>query len=147
MQYRFLIDLLDGLINSKSRVESAKRNRPESSSPEKLKMRNPQIVTGSSKGAKEKAPAEASAQEDDDDQYTEEDEPEIANDLDEEEDGIAWQKSNELHRNEEGTKGLFNLAQLQNKSSSSLDEKPEQSSIAGETQVDPKKAKEAQERQ
>ena len=42
MQYKVLIDLLDTLINTKQRVASANRkNRPESSSPEKLKMRNP----------------------------------------------------------------------------------------------------------
>ena len=42
MQYKVLVDLLDMLINSKTRVASAQRkNRPESSSPEKLKMRNP----------------------------------------------------------------------------------------------------------
>jgi hypothetical protein len=50
MQYKVLADLLDTLINSKTRVASAQRkNRPESSSPEKLKLRNPQKATGSAK--------------------------------------------------------------------------------------------------
>ena len=45
MQYKVLIDLLDSLINTQPRVASANRkNRPESSSPEKLKLRNPQKV-------------------------------------------------------------------------------------------------------
>ena len=43
MQYNLLIELLDNLIGQQSRAASAQRkNRPESSSPEKLKMRNPQ---------------------------------------------------------------------------------------------------------
>ena len=107
MQYKSLIELLDSLIDKKARVPSAKRNRPESSSPEKLKMRNPTKVTGSSKGAKEKASAEAVAQEEDDEQYTDE---EIAKDPDDSDEG-------------ELTKGLFNLNQLEKKSSSSSTEK------------------------
>ena len=77
MQYKVLIDLLDTLINTKQRVASANRkNRPESSSPEKLKMRNP-IKAGSGKKAKEKS-------DDEDDDYSDE---EIANDSDEGDDG------------------------------------------------------------
>ena len=77
MQYKVLIDLLDTLINTKQRVASANRkNRPESSSPEKLKMRNPQKA-GSSKKAKEKSS-------DEDDGYSDE---LIANDSDEGDDG------------------------------------------------------------
>ena len=112
MQYKVLVDLLDVLINSKARVASAQRkNRPESSSPEKLKMRNPQKVTGSSsKNAKEKATAEALEKEQsnddelndtEDDQYTDE---EIANDPDE---------------GDDGTKGLMQVKQADKKSSSS----------------------------
>ena len=42
MEYKNLISLLDSLIESQGRAQSASRkNRPESSSPEKLKMRNP----------------------------------------------------------------------------------------------------------
>ena len=46
MQYNLLVELLDNLIQTQSRAASAQRkNRPESSSPEKLKMRNPQKIT------------------------------------------------------------------------------------------------------
>ena len=42
MQYNLLVELLDNLIQTQCRAASAQRkNRPESSSPEKLKMRNP----------------------------------------------------------------------------------------------------------
>ena len=42
MQYNLLIELLDSLVQNQSRTQSAQRkNRPESSSPEKLKKRNP----------------------------------------------------------------------------------------------------------
>lgn len=41
MQYQYLISLLDSLIQTQSRSQSASRkNRPESSSPDKLKLRN-----------------------------------------------------------------------------------------------------------
>ena len=82
MQYKVLVDLLDTLINSKTRVASAQRkNRPESSSPEKLKMRNPQKAGGSGKADNKDKQA---ADDDDDDNYSDE---EIANDPDEGDDG------------------------------------------------------------
>lgn len=49
MEYKNLINLLDSLIESQGRAQSASRkNRPESSSPEKLKMRNPAMAAGKS---------------------------------------------------------------------------------------------------
>ena len=57
MQYNLLIELLDSLIQNQSRAASASRkNRPESSSPEKLKMRNPGMTggAGNSSSAKQK---------------------------------------------------------------------------------------------
>ena len=43
MRYRVLLDLLDSLLEQKARSTSAtRRNRPESSSPDKLKIRNAQ---------------------------------------------------------------------------------------------------------
>ena len=56
MQYNLLIELLDNLIGQQSRAASAQRkNRPESSSPEKLKMRNPQKAAQNSGQNKEVA--------------------------------------------------------------------------------------------
>lgn len=76
MQYKNLIDLIDSLVEtSQSRKQSTTRkNRPESSSPDKLKLRNqtksnPSTTQGD---AKEK---------DDDEEYSEE---EIADDPDQE---------------------------------------------------------------
>jgi hypothetical protein len=44
MEYSVLIKLLTDTIEQKQRVQSAnKKNRPESSSPEKLKLRNPDL--------------------------------------------------------------------------------------------------------
>lgn len=41
MEYKHLLSLLDSLLAAQSRVQSANRkNRPESTSPDKLKMRN-----------------------------------------------------------------------------------------------------------
>lgn len=41
LQYKNLIDLIDSLIDNRSRKQSTTRkNRPESSSPDKLKLRN-----------------------------------------------------------------------------------------------------------
>ena len=84
MQYKVLVELLDQLIQSQSRVASAQRkNRPESSSPEKLKMRNPQKAGNSS--GKQKVPTQGGQDpSDDEDNYSDE---EIANDPDEDEDG------------------------------------------------------------
>ena len=89
MQYNLLVDLLDNLIQTQSRAASAQRkNRPESSSPEKLKMRNPQKAAG---GSGKQATAEAikasnsdKAEDDEDDNYSDE---EIANDPDDGDDG------------------------------------------------------------
>ena len=51
MQYNLLVELLDNMIQGQSRATSAQRkNRPESSSPEKLKLRNPQKIAGQSSG-------------------------------------------------------------------------------------------------
>ena len=73
MEYKNLITLLDSLIQSQSRSQSASRkNRPESSSPDKLKMRNPtKVVNDDKEGVKSS-----------DDNYSDE---EIANDPDENE--------------------------------------------------------------
>ena len=81
MQYNLLIELLDNLIGQQSRAASAQRkNRPESSSPEKLKMRNPQKAAQNSGQNKEAAKKE----DDDEDNYSDE---EIANDSDDGDDG------------------------------------------------------------
>ena len=78
MQYKNLITMLDSLIEGQGRAQSASRkNRPESSSPEKLKMRNP--------GMAGKAASGPSQQKDDDDEDHYSDE-EIANDPDEDDD-------------------------------------------------------------
>lgn len=72
MEYNVLIKLINDGLEHQKRVQSAnKKNRPESSSPEKLKLRNPDL----------KSKAEI---EDDEDKYSEE---EIIQDeaLDEEE--------------------------------------------------------------
>lgn len=92
MQYNLLVELLDNLIQTQSRAASAQRkNRPESSSPEKLKMRNPQkTAQGSGKqgGTKSDKSAtkngEGEEKEDEDDNYSDE---EIANDPDDGDDG------------------------------------------------------------
>ena len=82
MQYNLLIELLDNLIGQQSRAASAQRkNRPESSSPEKLKMRNPGKAAQSSGQNKEAA---KKAEEEDEDNYSDE---EIANDSDDGDDG------------------------------------------------------------
>ena len=86
MQYNILVELLDTLIHSQSRAASAQRkNRPESSSPEKLKMRNPQKAGHSSgkKAAPEFIKKDNDADEDEDN-YSDE---EIANDPDDGDDG------------------------------------------------------------
>ena len=85
MKYNLLVDLLDNLIQSQSRAASAQRkNRPESSSPEKLKMRNPQKAAHSS-GKKNAPDVEANKRDsDDEDNYSDE---EIANDPDDGDDG------------------------------------------------------------
>ena len=50
MEYKHLVQLLDSLIENQSRSQSASRkNRPESSSPDKLKMRNPGKASHESK--------------------------------------------------------------------------------------------------
>ena len=42
MEYKHLIDVLDAAVEKKERLQSAsKKNRPESSSPDKIKQRNP----------------------------------------------------------------------------------------------------------
>lgn len=42
MEYKTIIRLIDSLLAAQPRVQSAsKKSRPESSSPEKLKLRNP----------------------------------------------------------------------------------------------------------
>ena len=63
MEYKVLIKLINDGLEQQKRIQSAnKKNRPESSSPEKLKMRNPDM--------QQKAKAEI---EDEVDQYSEED--------------------------------------------------------------------------
>lgn len=99
MQYNLLVELVDNLIQTQSRAASAQRkNRPESSSPEKLKMRNPQKNGQNSGGKAADAVAAAAVpkkseqvlmqQQDDDDEdednYSDE---EIANDPDDGDDG------------------------------------------------------------
>ena len=82
MQYNLLIELLDSLIQTQSRAASAQRkNRPESSSPEKLKLRNPQPAK---KASDEIKVIKAQDEDSEDDDYSDE---EIANDPDEGEDG------------------------------------------------------------
>jgi sRNA-binding regulator protein Hfq len=72
MEYKHLISLLDALLENQSRVQSTTRkNRPESSSPEKLKMRN---------HTKSNMSVPLNADGDDNDNYSEE---EIADDPDE----------------------------------------------------------------
>ena len=99
MQYKVLVDLLDTLIESQSRVASAQRkNRPESSSPEKLKMRNPQMTNSD----KKKKTAAVNDDSDDEDNYSDE---EIANDPDEGDDGtnklMQIKKASELDMEDE----------------------------------------------
>lgn len=86
MQYNLLVKLLDTLIQTQSRAASAQRkNRPESSSPEKLKMRNPQkTAQGSGKQVGSKSDKSATKKDEDDDNYSDE---EIANDPDDGDDG------------------------------------------------------------
>ena len=44
MEYKVLIKLINDGLEKQKRVQSAnKKNRPESSSPEKLKLRNPDL--------------------------------------------------------------------------------------------------------
>jgi len=87
MQYKQLIDLLDQLIQSQSRVASAQRkNRPESSSPEKLKMRNLQKASGSGKSGGKTAGLDKDDDDEDEDDYSDE---EIANDPDDGEDDTS----------------------------------------------------------
>lgn len=84
MEYKTLIKLIDSLMESQSqsRVQSASRkNRPESSSPEKLKLRNPQKAAAASQQKPPSNEAAEVAAEDEDDRYSDE---EIANDPDEE---------------------------------------------------------------
>ena len=83
MQYKYLIELVDSLIEASKgqRAQSAiRKNRPESSSPDKIKMRNPQMVTNKS-GQSQK---EDGQEEEEEDNYSDE---EIANDSDEGDDG------------------------------------------------------------
>ena len=85
MQYNLLIELLDNLIGQQSRAASAQRkNRPESSSPEKLKMRNPGKAAQSSGQNKEAAKKAEEEEEEDEENYSDE---EIANDSDDGDDG------------------------------------------------------------
>ncbi len=75
-----MIELLDSLIQTQSRTQSANRkNRPESSSPDKLKLRN-QAKSNVSKG------------DNDEDEYSDE---EIADDPDDGEDS----QTNKTHNN------------------------------------------------
>ena len=127
MQYKALIDLLEDLINSKSRVASASRkNRPESSSPEKLKMRNPQMAAAGSSGNKpdDRKAIKVDAGDNEDEGSDEYSDEEIANDPDEEDDG---------------TKNLEQAQKLKSKESNDEKAKPAAATAAAAAAVDQKK--------
>ena len=125
MQYNLLIELLDNLIGQQSRAASAQRkNRPESSSPEKLKMRNPQKAAQSS--GQNKAVAKK-AEEEDEDNYSDE---EIANDSDDGDDGTKglMKVQQKEFDEEEDEKYLdeFEKVQQQAKKSEQMDEEDDE---------------------
>ena len=99
MQYNLLVELLDNLIQTQSRAASAQRkNRPESSSPEKLKMRNPQKIAQGSGNQVDQESERKKQEDDEEDRYSDE---EIANDPDDGDDGTPMIQNNEEQKNKQ----------------------------------------------
>jgi len=127
MQYNLLVELLDNLIQTQSRAASAQRkNRPESSSPEKLKMRNPQkTAQGSGKQTTSNEPTNNKGDNNSEDNNEKESKDGDANQ--EEEDNYSDEEiANDPDDGDDGTKELMNVnknkAQLLNRHHADEDE-------------------------